>query len=127
MNFVDSFFSQLVFHFLEPEDLVAVAGMCYSWWILVFRGSCRKLIMTKVREQDIADRELLPETTSADVCSCSQPKFEWNNNLIREVFLLVTAAKHLRVLQIERCKNISEDAIFCVKDSLQSLESVNIS
>jgi len=57
MNFVDSFFWQLVFQFLEPEDLVAVAGVCYSWWILVFRGSCRKLIMSKVRELDIADTE----------------------------------------------------------------------
>lgn len=57
MNFVDSFFWQLVFQFLEPEDLVAVAGVCYSWWILVFRGSCRKLIMSKVHELDIADTE----------------------------------------------------------------------
>lgn len=57
MNFVDSFFWQLVFQFLEPKDLVAVAGVCYSWWILVFRGSCRKLIMSKVHELDIADTE----------------------------------------------------------------------
>ena len=57
MNFVDSFFWQLVFQFLEPEDLVAVAGVCYSWWILVFRGSCRKLIMSKVCELDIANTE----------------------------------------------------------------------
>lgn len=56
-----------------------------------------------------------------------KPKFEWNNNLIREFFLLPRAAKHLRVLQIKRCENISEDAIFRTKDSLKSLESVNIS
>lgn len=51
------FLWQLVFQFLEPEDLVAVTGVCYSWWILVFRGSCRKLIMSKVRELDIANTE----------------------------------------------------------------------
>ena len=56
-----------------------------------------------------------------------QPKFEWNNNLIREFFLLPRAAKHVRVLQIKRCENLSEDAIFRTKDSLKSLESVNIS
>ena len=45
-----------------------------------------------------------------------------------QIFILfTTAAKHLRVLQIERCENISEDAIFRAKHSLQSLESVNIS
>ena len=42
-------------------------------------------------------------------------------------FLLATAAKHLGVLQIERCENISEDAVFRANDSLQRLESVNIS
>ena len=39
----------------------------------------------------------------------------------------MTAPKHLRVLEIKRCANISEDALFHAKDSLQSLESVNIS
>ena len=41
--------------------------------------------------------------------------------------LFTTPAKHLRVLQIERCENNSEDTIFHAKYSLQSLESVNIS
>ena len=128
MNFVDSFFWELVFQFLEPEDPVAVAGVCYSWWILVFRGSCRKLITSKVRELDIADtKNFYQKLPLADVCSYLQPKFEWNNNLIREFFLLVTAAKHLRVLEIKRCANISEDALFHAKDSWQSLESINIS
>ena len=55
MDFVDSFFWQLVFQFLEPEDLVAATGVCYSWWILVCRGSCRELITSKVCELDITD------------------------------------------------------------------------
>lgn len=128
MNFVDSFFWQLVFQFLEPEDLVAVAGVCYSWWILVFRGSCRKLIMSKVRAIDIADTEnfyqKLPLQMFVRIRSLNLSGTTISSE---NFFLLVTAAKHLRVLQIERCENISEDAIFRAKDSLQSLESVNIS
>ena len=89
MNFVDSFFWELVFQFLEPKDFVAVAGVCYSWWILVFRGNCRKLIMSKVRELDIADtKNFYQKLPLADVCSYLQPTFEWNNNLVREFFYL---------------------------------------
>ena len=30
------FFWELVFSFLGPQDLIAVSGVCYSWWRLVF-------------------------------------------------------------------------------------------
>ena len=93
MNFADSFFWELVFQFLESKDLVAVAGVCYSWWILVFRGSCRKLITSKVRELDIADTKNFYHKLPADVCSYLQPKFEWNNNLIREFFFTCDGCK----------------------------------
>ena len=117
MNFADSFFWELVFQFLEPKDLVAVAGVCE-----------RKLITSKVCELHIADTknfyQKLPlqmfvriRTLNLSGTTISSENF----------FLLVTAAKRLRVLEIERCANISEDAIFRAKDSLQSLESVNIS
>lgn len=39
------------------QKILLLSGVCYSWWILVFRGSCRKLIMSNVHELDIADTE----------------------------------------------------------------------
>lgn len=46
-----------------------------------------------------------------------------SSNFIR----LTTAAIHLRALKIERCGNITEDAIFQSKYTLQRLRSVDIS
>lgn len=129
MTFVDHSFWQLVFEFLEPNELVAVAGVCYSWWRLVFRGSySRKQMMSKPRELDMANTgnlyQKLPLQMFVRIRSVSLS----GTTISTENFILFTkAAKHLRVLQIERCENISEDAIFRAKYSLQSLESVNIS
>lgn len=125
----DYFFWELVFEFLGPQDLIAVSGLCYSWWRFVFSGN--RSIRQALLSCDVLDMSNsgklyqkfplwlfrgIQKLSLAGTTICSK-------NFLR----LATEAQKLRTLDIENCRNISEEAIFNAKYKLQSLRSVNIS
>ena len=112
------------------EMACTCAGVCYSWWKLVLREIryLKKQIISKRRELDISNIGNLYQKLPLQMFVRLRSANLNGTTISTENFILfTTAAKHLRVPQIERCENISEDAIFRAKHSLQSLESVNIS
>ena len=119
----------LASRYLEPEDLLSVSSLCYTWWKMVFQGR---------------------KGTAQALLHCEALHFGETENLYRKLPLrffsrlkrinlkrtfisskdflkLVALTKDLEMLNIEGCVKISEVAIFKAKQSLRSLPSINIS
>ena len=123
------FFWPLVFEHLEPEDLVSVSSICHAWWRFVFQGRKSTAQALQHCEQlHLADTGKLYRKVPLRFFS----KLTWLNlkrtAISSKDFLkLVGVAKHLEMLNIESCMEISEQAIFKAKGSLCCLRNINIS
>lgn len=129
MTLVDCYFWHLVFEFLETKDLIAVAGVCYSWWNIIFRGShSRKRFMSRCRQLDLKNSGRLYQKVPLQILSRLRSVNLSATTIDTENFLLLTSvAERLQILEIEKCSNLTEQSIFRAKDSLRNLESVDIS
>ena len=128
MDFVDSFFWQLVFQFLEPEDLVAATGVCYSWWILVCRGSCRELITSKVCELDNTDTKNFYQKLPLQMFVRIRSLNLSGTTITSDNFFYLWRLKNISGFGRSKDVQTSPRTLFSApKDSLESLESVNIS
>ena len=125
----DYFFWELVFSFLGPQDLIAVSGVCYSWWRFVFRGtrSIRQALLSR-NVLDMSNSGNLYQKVPLRLFGGIQKLSLKGTHISSTNFLrLTTEAKQLTALDISNCGNISEEAIFNAKYNLQRLRSVNIS
>lgn len=117
----------LIFQFLEPEDLVSVSAVCFSWWQFVFRGSSPRALR-KCEEIDLAYTGTLYKKVPLKLFTGMTSINLHGTGISTKNFLkLVTAARRLRVLVIENCGEISESAIFKAKDSLRYMTNINVS
>ena len=67
---VDYFFWHLVFHFLDPEDLVAAGGVWYSWWMFAYQYQGKHSIRQKLSrcgKLDIANSGKLYQKISLSI------------------------------------------------------------
>lgn len=129
MELVDYFFWELVFLFLGPQDLVAVSGVCYSWWGFVFRGRrSTQHVLRNCSVLDVSNSGKLYQKVPLQLFG-QLKKLSLNGTPItsKNFIKLTAVAKQLRTLEIANCENISEEAIFRAKYNLQRLRSVNIS
>ena len=125
----DYFFWELVFEFLGPQDLIAISGVCYSWWRFAFSGnhSIRQALLS-CDVLDISNSGKLYQKVPLWLFRGIQKLSLAGTTISSKNFLtLTTEAQKPRTLDIENCRNISEEAIFNAKYKLQSLRSVNIS
>ena len=109
--------------FLGPQDLVAVSGLCYSWWRFVFHG--RRSNATHFTKLQCSGRDnsgKLYQKVPLQLFGLNGMPITSKNFL-----KLTTVAKQLRALEIANCENILEETIFSSKYNLQRLRSVNIS
>ena len=124
----DYFFWELVFEFLGPQDLIAVSGLCYSWWRFVFSGN--RSIRQALLSCDVLDMsnsgKLYQKVPLCLFRGIQKLSLVGTTISSKNFFRLATEAQKLRTLDIENCRNISE-AIFNAKYKLQRLRSVNIS
>ena len=123
------FFWPLVFEYLEPEDLVSVASECLAWWRFVFQGrKSTAQALQQCEQLHLADTGKLYQKVPLRFFT----QLTWINlkttGISSKDFLqLAAVAKHLDMLNIESCMEISEKAIFKAKVSLRRLRSINIS
>ena len=128
-SLVDYFFWQFVFEFLEPGDLVVVAGVCYSWWKFVFQGNrAVKQKLSRCGKFDLQKSgklyQKIPLRIFAHICSLNIS----STTISSDNFIVLTkVSSRLKTLQIERCGNITEGAIFRAKYAFPELRSVNVS
>lgn len=129
MTLVNSFFWQIVFDFLEPDDLVVVAGVCYSWWKFVFQGNrVVKRKLSRCGKFDLQKSgklyQKIPLWIFAHIYSLNIS----STTISSDNFIVLTkVSSQLKALQIDECGYITEDAIFRTKCALPELRSVNIS
>ena len=119
----------LIFQFLEPEDLVSVSAVCFSWWQFVFR--CASPITTALRnceKIDLANTgNLYKKVPLKFFTRMTSINLRGTTISTKDFLKLANAARRLRVLDIESCAEISESAISKAKDSLRYLTNINVS
>ena len=125
----DYFFWELVFEFLGLQDLIAISGVCYSWWRFVFSGnhSIRQALLS-CDVLDMSNSGKSYQKVPLWLFTGIQKLSLAGTTISSQNFLrLTTEAQKLRILDIENWRNVSEEAIFNAKYKLQSLRSVHIS
>ena len=132
LTLADYFFWALVFvPVLGPQDLIAVSGVCYSWWRFVFRGNRSIRVgqaLLSCGVLDMSNTGKLYQKVSLRLFRGIQKLSLAGTPISYENFRrLTTEAQKLITLDSANCRNILEEAIFNAKYKLQSLRSVNIS
>ena len=108
---------------------MTVSSVCLAWWQFVFRRNKSTVqALQHWKQPYLADTGKLYQKVPLHFFS----KLTWlnlNRTAIssKDFLKLVGVAKHLETLNIESCKEISEQAIFKAKGSLLCLRNINIS
>ena len=126
---VDCFLWELIFQYLGPQELISVSSVCFAWWELVFgsRGLWNRKIQS-CTGLDLSNTGTLHQKVPLTAFTRLRRLHLTGTTISTRDFLKITGtATRLKVLEIESCSQIAENAIFKTKDSLRRLRYINIS
>ena len=115
-----------VFSFLETEDLLRAARVCYKWWEVITRGKYLK--ETELFELDLSGSGdlycFVPRKMFAPLTWLNISATNISNRHFQQ---MISTACNLEHLDISECASLDQSCIFQAKNAFSQLEYINIS
>lgn len=126
MEAVPSRILTCVFSFLEIEDLVRAAGVCYEWWEVITRGKYLK--EAELFELDLSgSKDLYRFVPLKMFATLTWLNISSTNISNRHFQQMINTACNLEHLDISECSSLNQSCIFQAKNAFTLLEYVNVS
>ena len=117
-----------VFAFLDENDLVSAAGMCYEWREMIFRIRESFLMDLEWEELDLSGQgslySFVPLRIFTALINLNLSSTAISNPHLQQI---IRVAANLDRLNISNCPGLDQSCIFQIKQDLNQLRHVDIS